>query len=208
MATSVRCVSPFAETEKPPPPVVLLLSQTDLDMHTSTVIHEDLEYHVPSAKKTVVFAPASALEHTYPPAPIMEVPITAPKMLTRKIIENHAEWKTTIHNLVDRLLDTTKALSDQKDVLLQQLFKEAAVMHPVLRNYDSDWATRCIVQARLKATAASASAQANKVTVTEMDHVVNKRHTRSCSKVSFLENPFIDYSHIYSLAVIAIIFLS
>ncbi|KAJ7775908.1 hypothetical protein DFH07DRAFT_951809 [Mycena maculata] len=194
MATSVRCVSPFAETKKPPPPVVLLLLQTALDVHTSTglVVHEDLENHLPSAKKMVMLAPTSALEHTYPPPPIIEVPIPAPRMLTHKIIENHADWKveaqetalikTTIHQLVDRLLDTTKALSDQKDDLLQQVFKEAAVMHPVLRNYNSDWVTRCIVQARLKATAASASAWANKTTVAEMDNVVKKWHTRSSSK--------------------------
>jgi hypothetical protein len=93
MASFVHYASPFAETEKPPPPVVLLLLQTDLNVHTSTglLIHEDLEHLVPSAKKTVVFAPA--VQHTYPPPPIFEHTIPAPAMLTRKILEHHDAWE-------------------------------------------------------------------------------------------------------------------
>jgi hypothetical protein len=93
MASVVRYGYPFAETEKPPPPVVLLLLQTDLNVSTSMglVIHEDLDNPVPSAKKTVVFAPV--LEHAYPPPPIFEEKIPTPTMLTRKVIENHAAWE-------------------------------------------------------------------------------------------------------------------
>ncbi|KAJ7939301.1 hypothetical protein B0H13DRAFT_2301058 [Mycena leptocephala] len=126
MASFVHYASPFAETEKPPPPVVLLLLQTDLNVHTSTglLIHEDLEHLVPSAKKTVV-----------------------PAMLTRKILEHHDAWeggeretiiiKTTVHALVDKLLDTTKSLSDQDRELVQEVYRQAAQMHPDLRNLDN-----------------------------------------------------------------------
>ncbi|KAF8146424.1 hypothetical protein K438DRAFT_1990785 [Mycena galopus ATCC 62051] len=174
MASFVRHASPFAETEKPPPPVVLLLQQTDLNMHTSTglMIHEDLGSLVPSAKKTVVFAQALDQEHTYPPPPIFEDLIPAPQMLTRKIIEKHDAWqvgerktaliKTTVHALVDKLLDTTKSLSDQDTGLLREVFRQAAQMHPNLLQYEKDWATRCIVQARLKATSSNASNKAAK----------------------------------------------
>ncbi|KAJ7924676.1 hypothetical protein B0H13DRAFT_2315192 [Mycena leptocephala] len=156
MASFVHYASPFAETEKPPPPVVLLLLQTDLNVHTSTglLIHEDLEHLVPSAKKTVV-----------------------PAMLTRKILEHHDAWeggehetviiKTTVHALVDKLLDTTKSLSDQDRELVQEVYRQAAQMHPDLRKYENDWATRCIVQARLKATSSNASNKAAKEVMTD-----------------------------------------
>jgi hypothetical protein len=154
MASVVRYASPFAETEKPPPPVVLLLLQTDLNVHTSTglVIHEDLEHPVPSAKKTVVFAPV--LQHTYPPPPIFEDVIPTPTMLTRKIIEHHEAWEggeretaiikvrlvylifyllniqcqTTVHALVEKLLDTTKSLSDQDPELMQEVFRQVSIV--------------------------------------------------------------------------------
>ncbi|KAJ7306724.1 hypothetical protein DFH08DRAFT_824674 [Mycena albidolilacea] len=102
MASVVCHVSPFAETEKPPPPVVLLLLQTDLNTPTSTslVIYEDLEHPVPTAKK-----------------------------------KHHEAWeggeretiiiKTTVHALVDKLLDTTKSLTDQDPELVQEVFQQA-----------------------------------------------------------------------------------
>ncbi|KAJ7801393.1 hypothetical protein B0H14DRAFT_3489648 [Mycena olivaceomarginata] len=142
---------PFAETEKLPPPVVLLLLQTDLNVSTSTglVIHEDLDNPVPSAKKTVVFAPV--LKHAYPPPPMFEEKIPTPTMLTRKVIKNHAAWeggdhetiiiKTTVHALVDKLLDTTKSLSDQDPELVQEVFLRATQMHPDLGKYENTWAT-------------------------------------------------------------------
>ncbi|KAJ7888378.1 hypothetical protein B0H14DRAFT_2562348 [Mycena olivaceomarginata] len=143
MASVVRHASPFAETEKPPPPVVLLLLQTDLNAPTSTglVIYEDLEHPVPTAKKKVVFAPV--FEHMCPPPMIFEATIPTPTMLTRKIIEHHEAWeggereriiiKTTVHALVDKLLDTTKSLTDQDPELVQEVFQQAAQMHPDLR---------------------------------------------------------------------------
>ncbi|KAJ7128015.1 hypothetical protein C8R44DRAFT_873783 [Mycena epipterygia] len=181
MASFARHASPFAETEKPPPPVVLLLLQTDLHMHSSTglMIHEDLENLVPSAKKTVVFTP---VEHTYPPPPIFEVTIPTPPLLTRKVIERHDAWeggehetaliKTTVHALVDSLLDTTKSISDQDAALLKEVFRQAAQMHPDLRKYEDNWVTCCIVQARLKATSANAANKIAKKVVTGLEDIL------------------------------------
>ncbi|KAJ7348110.1 hypothetical protein DFH08DRAFT_1001650 [Mycena albidolilacea] len=189
MASVVRYGYPFAETEKPPPPVVLLLLQTDLNVSTSTglVIHEDLDNPVPSAKKTVVFAPV--LEHVYPPPPIFKEKIPTPTMLTRKVIENHAAWeggdretiiiKTTVHSLVDKLLDTTKSLSDQDPELVQEVFSRAAQMHPDLGKYENNWATRCIVQARLKATSSNASNKTAREVVADVIQIGRRTRTKS-----------------------------
>ncbi|KAF7372580.1 hypothetical protein MVEN_00120700 [Mycena venus] len=108
-------------------------------------------------------------------------------MLTRKIIEHHEAWqggeretaiiKTTVHALVEKLLDTTKSLSDQDKELVQEVFWQAAQMHPDLRKYENDWATRCIVQARLKATSSSASNKATKEIVADVAEI--GRRTRS-----------------------------
>ncbi|KAJ7334609.1 hypothetical protein DFH08DRAFT_1019006 [Mycena albidolilacea] len=191
MASVVRYGYPFAETEKPPPPVVLLRLQTDLNVSTSMglVIHEDLDNPVPSAKKTVVFTPV--LEHAYPPLPIFEEKIPTPMMLTQKVIENHAAWEggdhetiiieTTVHSLVDKLLDTTKSLSDPDPELVQEVFLRvsiAAQMHPDLGKYENNWAMRCIVQARLKATSSNAS---NK-TAREVVADVIQMGRRTCTK--------------------------
>ncbi|KAJ7859851.1 hypothetical protein B0H14DRAFT_2577018 [Mycena olivaceomarginata] len=149
MASLVRYDSPFAKAEKPPPPVVLLLLQTDLTTHSSAglMIHEDLERPVPSTKKTVVFAPV--LQHKYPPLPNFEVLIPCPTELTRKILEHHAAWegsphetaiiKTTVHALVEKLLDTTRSLSDQDSELVQDVYRQAAQVHPDLRRYEDNW---------------------------------------------------------------------
>ncbi|KAJ7695255.1 hypothetical protein B0H14DRAFT_3530272 [Mycena olivaceomarginata] len=170
----------------PPPPVVLLLLQTDLNVSTSTglVIHEDLDNPVPSAKKTVVFAPV--LEHAYPPPPIFEEKIPTPTMLTRKVIENHAAWeggdretiiiKTTVHTLVDKLLDTTKSLSDQDPDLVQ----EAAQMHPDLGKYENNWAD-CVAsfKLRLKATSSNASNKAVKEVMADVIQMGRCTRTKS-----------------------------
>ncbi|KAJ7121075.1 hypothetical protein C8R44DRAFT_736765 [Mycena epipterygia] len=204
MALFVRYGSPFTETEPPPPPVVLLLLQTDLTMHTSTglVIHEDLEL-VPSAKKTVAFAPA--LEHTYPPPPIFEVTIPVPQMLTRKVLEHHETWegdktetaliKKVVHKLVETLLDTTSAISDQEAGLLEEVFRWAAQMFPILRKYNDNWATRCIIQARLKATSANASNKVVKKAVANVANIVQSGpgpHMRAKSTQQVLENSIVD----------------
>jgi hypothetical protein len=83
---------------------------------------------------------------------------------------------------VDKLLDTTKSLSDQDRELVQEVYRQvsiiacyhsvlnavqAAQMHPDLRKYENDWATRCIVQARLKATSSNASNKAAKEVMTD-----------------------------------------
>ncbi|KAJ7220376.1 hypothetical protein C8J57DRAFT_1254212 [Mycena rebaudengoi] len=156
MASSMRHASPFVETEKPPLPVVLLLLQTDLNIHTSTglLIHEDLENPILSAKKTVVFTLAPLLEHTYPPppTPICEgldtIPkIACPRQLTHKILERHVAWKggeqetnrikmrllyilflpTEYTMPVDKLLDTTKSLLDQDEALVDEVFSAACL---------------------------------------------------------------------------------
>ncbi|KAJ7700189.1 hypothetical protein B0H14DRAFT_2648914 [Mycena olivaceomarginata] len=167
MASVVRYGYPFAETEKPPPPVVLLLLQTDLNVSTSTglVIHEDLDNPVPSAKKTVVFAPV--LEHAYPPPPISEEKIPTPTMLTRK---------TTVHSLVDKLLDTTKSLSDQDPELVQEVF---CGLHPDLGKYENNWARRCIVQVRLKATSSNASNKTAREVVADVIQMGRRTRTKS-----------------------------
>jgi hypothetical protein len=168
MASVVHHASPFAETEKPPPPVVLLLLQTDLNAPTSTglVIYEDLEHPVPTAKKKVVFAPV--FEHTYPPPMIFEATIPTPTMLTRKIIEHHEAWEggeretiiikvrffyltfyllnipcqTTVHALVDKLLDTTKSLTDQDPELVQEVFQQVSnVLEHGLLSFNSHCCT-------------------------------------------------------------------
>ncbi|KAJ7660085.1 hypothetical protein B0H14DRAFT_2659169 [Mycena olivaceomarginata] len=148
MASVVRYGSPFVETEKLSPLVVLLLLQTNLNLSTSTglVIHEDLEHPVLSAKKTVVFTPV--LKHT------------------------------TVHALVDKLLDTTKSLSDQDPELVQEVFS-ATQMHLDLSKCENNWATCCIVQAHLKATSSNAS---NKVAKEVMADVIQMgwcTHTKS-----------------------------
>ncbi len=153
MFSSERYTSPFAVTEEPPPPVVLLLLHTDFTADTSTrlLIHEDLEQPVPSAGKTVVFAP---VEHTYPPPPNFAEKIPVPLFLTRKVIEKHEPWiakfsagetaiikvrlvyimlhllniryQTTVHNLVDQLLDRTKSLNNQDHDLLQEVYTQVS----------------------------------------------------------------------------------
>ncbi|KAJ6553887.1 hypothetical protein B0H10DRAFT_1968038 [Mycena sp. CBHHK59/15] len=185
MASFVRHPSPFVETEPPPPPVVLLLSQTDLNTPTSTglVIHEDLEL-VPSAKKTVVFAPGSTLEYTYPPPPIFTVQIPIPPGLTRDIIENHKTWegevswedrvkltaaiKAAVHALVEQFLDTTKVFSDQRKVPVEEVYRQAAQKYPILGKYEDNWLVRCIATARLKSTSAHAKTLATKEAVIDV----------------------------------------
>ncbi|KAJ7732818.1 hypothetical protein B0H14DRAFT_3517559 [Mycena olivaceomarginata] len=180
---------PLRKQKSPPPPVVLLLLQTDLTTHPSAglMIHEDLERPVPSTKKTVAFAPV--LQHKYPPLPNFEVLIPCPTELTRKILEHHAAWegsphetaiiKTTVHALVEKLLDTTRSLSDQDSELVQDVYRQAAQVHPDLRRYEDNWVTRCIIQARLKSTSAAASSKATQAVT---DLIQTGRRTRSKSK--------------------------
>ncbi|KAJ7346091.1 hypothetical protein DFH08DRAFT_961565 [Mycena albidolilacea] len=186
MASVVQYGSPFVETEKLPPPAVLLLLQTNLNVSTSTgpVIHEDLEHPMPSTKKTVVFAPV--LEHVHPPPLIFKEKIPTPMIYI--IIENHDAWeggdretiiiKTTVHALVDKLLDTTKLLSDQDPELMQEVFQQAAQMHPDLGKYENNCAMCCIIQARLKATSSNAS---NKVAKVVADVIQMGWHTHTKS---------------------------
>ncbi|KAJ7450348.1 hypothetical protein FB451DRAFT_1186763 [Mycena latifolia] len=195
MAPIVRHASPFAETEKPPPPVVLLLLQTDLDMHTSTglLIHEDLESLVPSTKKKVVFAQAP-MGHSYPPQPILEAKIPAPpKDLTRRVIEHHEAWscsteetrviKATVHQLVETLLDTTKSFAAQNEESVQDVYRQAAYFHSYLGRFESNWATYCIVQARLKATSAATVRGTTKKIASSLEDLVHDgRKTRSQTK--------------------------
>jgi hypothetical protein len=56
---------------------------------------------------------------------------------------------------------------------------QAAQMHPDLGKYKNNWVTRCIVQARLKATSSNAS---NKVVKEVVADVIQMgRHTRTKS---------------------------
>lgn len=84
-------------------------------------------------------------------------------------------------------------------------------MHPVLRKYEDNWATRCIIQARLKATSAHASSKskaAEEVVAILVDTAQGGRKTRSKTK-KVPENRFSDCSHInLSIAVIAVVVLS
>ncbi|KAJ6625882.1 hypothetical protein B0H10DRAFT_2211755 [Mycena sp. CBHHK59/15] len=178
MASFVHHPSPLAETEPPPPPVVLLLSQTDLNTPTSTglVIHEDLEL-VLSAKKTVVFAPGSTLEYTYPPPPIFTVQIPIPPGLTRNIIENHKTWEGEVSR-EDRIKLT--AAIKVCLVPVEEVYRQAAQKYPILGKYEDDWPVRCIATARLKSTSAHAKTLATKEAVTDVKEatVWPRRQTR------------------------------
>ncbi|KAJ7020522.1 hypothetical protein C8F04DRAFT_1274996 [Mycena alexandri] len=129
------------------------------------LIHEDLTTAVKKPKK-VVFA--AAADHTYPPPSIVPNAIPTPRHLTAKAVENHKGWtlgatetdviKRTIHKLTDHLLDTTQCYSKQAKTPLLLVYERALEMHPVLREFENEWATRCIITAHLKATAAAARA--------------------------------------------------
>ncbi|KAJ7744348.1 hypothetical protein B0H16DRAFT_1727291 [Mycena metata] len=159
-------VSPFAAKKAPPAPVVLLLSQTTLHMPTSPghLIHEDLKTPVKKLKK-VAFA---VTPHTYPPPSIVPNLIPTPRHLSTKTVENHKGWtmaatdteliKRTVHRLTDQLLDTTQCYSKQAQTPLLLVYERALEMHPDLREFENKWATRCIIMAHLKATAATAKA--------------------------------------------------
>ncbi|KAJ7087612.1 hypothetical protein B0H15DRAFT_801204 [Mycena belliarum] len=156
--------SPFAAAEPPPPPAVVLLIHTDLDLPTESadlLIHEDLGL-APTAKKAVQFA------HKYPPPPIFDKLIPSPGRLSRLNLDNTPEWKqdhtpkdtalikAVIHRLVDKLLDTTKAISFQDKELVEQVYREGAAVYPILCQYENNWATYCIVHAHLKYTSTEA----------------------------------------------------
>ncbi|KAJ7736641.1 hypothetical protein B0H16DRAFT_1730688 [Mycena metata] len=195
MAKSFVCLaSPFAALEPPPPAVVQLLIQTDLNAPTFTglLIHEDLNDLVPPAKKRVVFA--TTPHNSYPPPSILPDTIPPPPGLTRRTLENHDAWtieaaetaviKTTVHNLADAILDTTKCITDQDKKLLDQVYQEAAQMHPLLREYQGNWATNCILQAHLKITTQAAKKMAEAKEAEQLlaaaNEVVAKRRSR-CS---------------------------
>ncbi|KAJ7107170.1 hypothetical protein C8R43DRAFT_1140378 [Mycena crocata] len=158
--------SPFAATEPPPPPAVVLLIQTDLDEPASAdlLIHED--FGLAPKAKSVKFA------HTYPPPRMFDKLIPSPGGLSRRNLDKTAEWKkdhtkedtvlvkAVVHQIVDRVLDTTKAISFQKGELLEQVYREAAVLYPILRQYDENWVTYCIVYAHLKYTSTEAAKKA------------------------------------------------
>ncbi|KAJ6497986.1 hypothetical protein C8R47DRAFT_1068893 [Mycena vitilis] len=197
----------------PAPAVLLLLqTDLGARTSQGLLIHEDLKHQVPSVKKAVLFA-APDVQHTYPPPPIFVVKIPAPKALTRHAIECHPEWqragrseretaiiKKTVHDLVDQKLDTTKSLSYQDPDYVAKVFEQASIpriacspllitivqaaqMHPDLHEYEGHWATRCIVQARLKATATTANNKVNKEYV-ESAPMAGRRSTRKRNSVS------------------------
>ncbi|KAJ7732858.1 hypothetical protein B0H16DRAFT_1468369 [Mycena metata] len=188
----VRLTSPFAALEPPPPAVVQLLIQTDLNAPTFTglLIHKDLNDLVPPAKKRVVFA--TTPHNSYPPPSILPDTIPPPPGLTRHTLENHDAWtieaaetaviKTTVHNLADAILDTTKCITDEDKKLLDQVYQEAAQMHPLLREYQGNWATNCILQAHLKITTQAAKKMAEAKEAEQLlaaaNEVVAKRHSR------------------------------
>ncbi|KAJ7759955.1 hypothetical protein B0H16DRAFT_1720176 [Mycena metata] len=126
-------VSLFTAKKAPPAPVVLLLSQTTLHMPTfpGRLIHEDLKTLIKKLKK-VVFA---AAPHTYPPPSIVPNLIPTPQHLSTKTVENHKGWK-----IAPTETELIKALE----------------MHPVLHEFENEWATCCIIMAHLKARAAAA----------------------------------------------------
>ncbi|KAJ7807082.1 hypothetical protein B0H14DRAFT_2609985 [Mycena olivaceomarginata] len=195
MASFARLASPFAGRESPPPPVVLLLSQTDLHMPSSPglLIHQDLGL-APSSKlkKNVAFAPV----HTYPPPPILAATdlIPCPPQLSRHLLEHHPGWEVdtaqtlvikfqkTIYKLVDKILDTSQSLKYQDPELVAKVYKQAIQMHPILRNYEDNWATKCVIGAHLKTTAQNAVKEAEtakKALTTMKDFLDTGRRTRS-----------------------------
>ncbi|KAJ6532082.1 hypothetical protein B0H19DRAFT_1273237 [Mycena capillaripes] len=123
---------------------------------------------------------------------MLEKKIPVPSSLTRKILEDHPGWecddtdtaliKKTVHQIIEDLLDETKSMSDQKPMLLEEVYRRAADMFPVLRNYADNWATRCIVQAHLKATAAIASNKAVQEAVVNLANTVQSGGARTRGK--------------------------
>jgi hypothetical protein len=107
-------------------------------------------------------------------------------------------YQATVHALVD----TTVSFREQDTELLQDVYQQvsiileyhscycpiltvvqAALMHPVLRKYEDNWVMYCIVQARLKATSANASAKGAKQVSKEIVAIVeNGPQTRSKQK--------------------------
>ncbi|KAJ7691835.1 hypothetical protein B0H16DRAFT_1752188 [Mycena metata] len=122
------------------------------------LIHEDLKTAVKKPKK-VVFA--AVADHTYPPPLIVPNVIPTPRHLSTKTVENHKGWtigatetdviKRTVHQLTDHLLDTTQCYSKQAQTPLLLVHERALEMHPVLHEFENEWATRCIIMAHLKA---------------------------------------------------------
>ncbi|KAJ7260275.1 hypothetical protein C8J57DRAFT_1233295 [Mycena rebaudengoi] len=167
--------SPFAKNDAPPPPVVMLLLHTDLDLPASTdlLIHEDLGnfvHPVANTKKKVEFAPTPT--HTYPPPPTFTTLIPSPSGLTTKSVENHPGWlsdaqetkamKKFIGQDANQLCDTSKSIENQKQSVLDALYLRAANQFPILHKYEDNWGTYVITQAHLKNTANRSNRQARK----------------------------------------------
>ncbi|KAJ7176583.1 hypothetical protein C8R46DRAFT_1029902 [Mycena filopes] len=159
--------SPFATTEPPPPPAVVLLIHTDLDIPASAdlLIHEDLGL-APKAK-SVKFADTYPPQRA-PPRGVVDKLIPSPGSLSRRNLDKTSQWnqhhtkeetvviKAVVNKIVDQVLDTTQAISFQRIELLEQVYREAAVMFPILRKYEGNWATYCMVFAHLKYTSTEA----------------------------------------------------
>lgn len=98
---------------------------------------------------------------------------------------------------MDNLLDTTSSVSEQDEDLLTLVYQRASIfkiidlyfmlivvqaaeMHPMLLQYEDNWATYCIVQAHLKSTAALAGRKASAKLAHDLDDLVQSNpQTRS-----------------------------
>jgi hypothetical protein len=110
------------------------------------------------------------------------------------------QFQKTIYKLVDKILDTSQSLKYQDPELVAKVYKQVSIlgiivscrsiftviqaiqMHPILRNYEDNWATKCIIGAHLKTTAQNAVKEAEtakKALTTMKDFLDTGRRTRS-----------------------------
>ncbi|KAJ7449504.1 hypothetical protein B0H11DRAFT_2247245 [Mycena galericulata] len=108
--------------------------------------------------------------------------IAKPSALSRQSIRKHSEWiesepqtkKITarIKTLAGSMLDPTRALADQNENKVKQLYRQINDEFPCMRQYQDNWATKCILGAHLKIKARAAKNKAkNKILNTLSDQV-------------------------------------
>ncbi|KAJ7049585.1 hypothetical protein C8F01DRAFT_1265327 [Mycena amicta] len=207
MSSFVRHEFPFAKAEAPPPPAVLLLIHTDLDIPPAPtlLIHQDLEPALPNAMKKrvpsavakhkVTFAPE--LAPTYPPPPGSKL-IPSPGELSRHALDGIAAWKEdtkttkqikiTVHGAADRLFDTSQGIQQQDEDALKAVFEEAAHKHVVLKKYADDWPARVILTFHLKNTSHKATEVAKKKALAEVTQIAERvpKARRAKSNVKYI----------------------
>ncbi|KAJ7259351.1 hypothetical protein C8J57DRAFT_1233713 [Mycena rebaudengoi] len=85
--------------------------------------------------------------------------IDCPKGLTCMTLAKHKAWAhgdltneitAHVHILAKKYLDTSEVYSNQNRTALKDVYRKAKAAYPVLKEYNNNWPTKCILQAHLK----------------------------------------------------------